>query len=670
VTGEVAFSDTLILTLVDTLPPVLIDFVPGNDSIIATDSVYTVSAVTNEAIDSTLLSENNFQLIEAGPDHTFDTEDDIEIVGTISFDVDKKEIMHILQDVLPKGIYKATVSGVSDLSGNFQTEAHSWMFEVRAPNEWIAEGGGSWGVAENWSEGNVRQGDILIIDIPGDPVTTSSAAGTYLIGSIFSEENLTISAGILNLVDEAIINGLFTWTGQSNLGGGGTIWANGGLTISSSGNKLLHELTLVNGGNGTWIEGSVLFQDPFSQLYNAVGATFEITNSAFVHFAGSASPAPVGVINDGAIIKNGSAEARISGMPFQNNGSLDIREGEFTVFNSRIFGKGSVTVRSDARFTFEFISSVILESPIHLEENATLGLEVAVLVSDEGIGITGNGNIEVKEGGQLNTGSTLTMNGDITAKDLSIVRSSKAYLHGTTKVETLTLEGSTAQLGGMGLVEISGDMVWDAGTMLGGGTTRLMGSLTMNTQFQQTIRDRLFEVYGDVVAEGGSLTFTQESIIHIMPGGIWTQRNEFQFNGSGVMINEGIYTKEGDLPITQNGLNLENRGIMNLDHALLRVDLTFKQTPEGILNLPVQFAPGTEASHGFLSVDTAVLDGTLNIQLAEGFVPEIGASYRIVATRESSGTFAIVNGLEIAADRKFEIEYQNRHTYLNVVAIP
>ena len=56
------------------------------------------------------------------------------------------------------------------------------------------------------------------------------------------------------------------------------------------------------------------------------------------------------------------------------------------------------------------------------------------------------------------------------------------------------------------------------------------------------------------------------------------------------IINEGTYTKEGDVGITQNRVNIENRGTLNLDYGYLRADFRFIQTEDGILNLPIRDA--------------------------------------------------------------------------------
>jgi hypothetical protein len=176
------------------------------------------------------------------------------------------------------------------------------------------------------------------------------------------------------------------------------------------------------------------------------------------------------------------------------------------------------------------------------------------------------------------------------------------------------------------------------------------------------------------------LVNAKKATVQIMPGATWRHQNDFQFLGTGAtgytdwfIINEGTYIKEGDIGITQNRINLENRGVLNLDTGFMRADFRFIQTETGVLNLPIKAAPGADNSQGSIGFGNAILDGTLNIQLAEGFVPEIGASYRMLAGGSNSiaGTFSTVIGLNIAEDRKFEIEYENnRYVNLNVVAIP
>jgi hypothetical protein len=64
------------------------------------------------------------------------------------------------------------------------------------------------------------------------------------------------------------------------------------------------------------------------------------------------------------------------------------------------------------------------------------------------------------------------------------------------------------------------------------------------------------------------------------------------------------------------------------------------------------------------------LDGRLDIKLAEGFTPDIGATYTIVQGQTRTGEFATVTGLAISSDRKFEVSYAANKVNLTVVAIP
>ncbi len=216
--------------------------------------------------------------------------------------------------------------------------------------------------------------------------------------------------------------------------------------------------------------------------------------------------------------------------------------------------------------------------------------------------------------------------------------------------------------------------------MSGGGVTKLRGSTTINSNTALGIGERTLEVYGELIAEGGFLRFENgdKGTVHIMPGGNLIQKDYFQFTGSGngyinwVLLNEGTITKEGDVVVTQNRVSIDNRGIINLDYGQLRADFRFIQTADGILNLPIKEAPAVESSFGRVGFGDAFIDGTLNIQLAEGFIPETGASYRIFSGGSNSitGTFSTVNGLNIAEDRRFEIEYENnRYINLNVVEV-
>ena len=529
--GFIADSEILTIDVVDTIPPILIDFNPSDGSYhYEEDEIDRVSLFSNELLDSSAFNGSTFTLLEAGEDDTFDTGDDVMIAGTLTFDPEILELSLSLDAPLTKGQYRASVAPVSDISGNLLNETTSWTFEVRVTNIWISETGGTFGVADNWSEGAIRPFDRLIIDAPGEPVSVSYNSGSYTIDTLHSEENIVIDGRILNLVTEGVINGAFTWKGQSTLDGGGVIWANGGLSVESTGsNKWIKNIQLNVSGESTWTLGSILFQHPRAKLEYAEGSTLLIENENFINLVANASDAPIGLINNGAFIKRGPSDFRVSDLLFQHNGSIDIEDGVFEVFRSRMRGLGTIVVRDGATFAAQGRSSLseyfpILESPLIIEEGGSFNLKAAYLETADGIGITGNGTIDLGDGTGIyaNVGSTLVSNGNVTAKHFNMRYSSKAILDGTTVVETLLMEmNDQGELGGTGIFDVTGEMTWNFGYMDGGGITKLRVPVTINQDFGVGLGNRTVEIYDTFTADGGFMRIRSgtKSTLHVMPGG-------------------------------------------------------------------------------------------------------------------------------------------------------
>jgi hypothetical protein len=65
---------------------------------------------------------------------------------------------------------------------------------------------------------------------------------------------------------------------------------------------------------------------------------------------------------------------------------------------------------------------------------------------------------------------------------------------------------------------------------------------------------------------------------------------------------------------------------------------------------------------------TASLSGTLNINVAAGFVPKVGSTFKIMNFTSETGTFATVNGLAINSSEHFTITYQGTDVLLTVVS--
>ena len=162
-------------------------------------------------------------------------------------------------------------------------------------------------------------------------------------------------------------------------------------------------------------------------------------------------------------------------------------------------------------------------------------MKAAYLETADGIGITGNGTIDLGDGTGIyaNVGSTLVSNGNVTAKHFNMRYSSKAILDGTTVVETLLMEmNDQGELGGTGIFDVTGEMTWNFGYMDGGGITKLRVPVTINQDFGVGLGNRTVEIYDTFTADGGFMRIRSgtKSTLHVMPGGTFIHKDDFQFH--------------------------------------------------------------------------------------------------------------------------------------------
>jgi len=135
-------------------------------------------------------------------------------------------------------------------------------------------------------------------------------------------------------------------------------------------------------------------------------------------------------------------------------------------------------------------------------------------------------------------------------------------------------------------------------------------------------------------------------------------------------ITGGVFTGNGNV----NGLDaLVNGGeVMPGDAGpglLICSDGSYIQTADGKLTVEIG---GPQAGTGYdqLQAIKASLDGTLEIHLLNGFVPNLGDEFKVLATQNQlpAGQFANVIGGSIDTTKKFLIVYDDTGVILRVVA--
>lgn len=93
---------------------------------------------------------------------------------------------------------------------------------------------------------------------------------------------------------------------------------------------------------------------------------------------------------------------------------------------------------------------------------------------------------------------------------------------------------------------------------------------------------------------------------------------------------------------------------------------TYTQNSHGSLNIQIGgLTEGTEYSQ-LAVANGASLNGTLNINLINGFVPAVGNTFTILTGTAISGTFSTVKGTVIDSGEHFTVTYNSTNVTLTV----
>ncbi|MBX3744750.1 MAG: Ig-like domain-containing protein [Verrucomicrobiae bacterium] len=669
--GAFAWSDPLIVpALVDRVPPTVRAVHPATNAVVRSGTLSRLWATVSEPLDPATVNASTFRLFEAGPDGNPNTADDLAIAGAVGFEAATRTAFLQTALPLPQGSYTAVLSaGLADRSGNTLPQEVRWSFQARDTNTWIAATGGNWNVAANWSMGAIRAGDDLVIDVPDAEITTQVTTGFFPVRSLLSQERFTFQGGRIGVSDEAILNGLFVWSSGSFEGTRGIVRARGGLRMEGTSSRSIHTLTVVNEGPALWTGGGLtLFQEAGFQ--NGASGMLEIVNSEFLAMATSSDTA-LGFQNRGTVVKRGTGLVRFGGMAFRNPGQLDIEEGGIEFFETRFAGTGQVRVRMGA--TWSIAASVPamagwprIEGGLTLDEGGVLSVSGSRFVAEPGSRIAGAGQVLVRGGGFTGfTASEIDVHGAYDVGSTTVEARSKARFHGDARTVELLLKDAGTELGGMGTVEVTDRIVWTGGDMAGGGTTRILGTLEIDAVNALSLNHRTLEILGTVTTRGPqpfSLFPGRRAHIDVLPGAIWRHGDGFRIAANPVsddfrFTNAGSFLQEGDGE-SRVDLHVVNEGLFAVAAGRLTVGGTFQQTADGTLALEILAPPAEPASAGRLAVIRSVtLAGQLEIRRPGNFVPVVGAIYPVLTGASRAGEFESLTGLDIAPDRRFEIEY-------------
>jgi hypothetical protein len=491
---------------------------------------------------------------------------------------------------------------------------------------WINTAGGDWATASNWST-NKLPGilDDVVINVPGN-VTITHSSGTDLIHSLTSSDTLVVSGGYLYIADASTlsgaltlsggtltgpnsltVNGAFSWTGGT-MGGSGSTHADDGFTISGGNGKTLDTRTLDYTGTATWSGTGGISLVNNATWNNLANSTLSVTGDASL--SGS-----VGTFkNAGTLQKSAGTGTTTISAPLVNTGTVDATSGTLSITGNDT-ATGAFTVETGAALSFN---------------GGTQGLQANSSISGAG-DVTFNG-------------ANLTMLGSYTATGNTTVSNGTVSFDANATLSSLTLSGGT--LGGTGTMTISGLLTWTGGTMAGGGHTVANGGITISSNNNKDLSNRILDNSGTATWTGGTLFMNSNSVWNNLVGSTLDAQNDAQFGGGNgsqytgsIFNNAGTFTKSAGTGTTTVVSFVVNTG--TIDAASGTLNIADGGRDDG--SFTVESGATLGFTGGYLSLDAnSSVSGAGNVNFS-GALADIAGSYSLTGTTTISGgtvTFA------------------------------
>ena len=497
------------------------------------------------------------------------------------------------------------------------------------------------------------------------------SGGTVLVDGSVSVVNLVQSVSDLSGSGSMTINGAMQWSGGQMTGTGSTVIAanTGTLTILGASSKILDARTIDNRGTLFWTEGGWLFPSNGARIDNQ--GIFEIQNDAV--FSGSGTPLPV-IDNTGTIVKTGGTGQTLFDLcDLTSTGTIRTSSGTL-VLSSR---------------------DTAISGPLDVQVNTTLAFGGAIgsntHVFNPGTVFTGTGTIRFA-GGNISADVDLAIPCQV---ELSIA----------------------ANLGGTGNITLQHTSLWSGGTMSGSGTTRVNPGveLTLNSNSSKTLDGR-------TLVNAGTIQWDEAGWIFGNNGGAVTNTGAFYLNGSGTFVGDvgvqPVFTNDGtvaqldpsgdstfsncrfvnngtlqidngivmftgaELANSPSGViqgratlhvgngTFENQGTVNpgTSPGILTITGNYPQSSSGVLNIEIG---GTDAAlpeyDQLIVTGNAALAGTLNVILANSFVPEAGNHFEILSYAGRSGQFDAENLPGLGSNLEWVMDYGPTTIALDVI---
>jgi uncharacterized repeat protein (TIGR02543 family) len=440
-----------------------------------------------------------------------------------------------------------------------------------------------------------------------NPVTISGATVNFNGTSTVAIVNLSSGAlggsAVLNIMDT------MNWSGGTMSGSGRTIIPSGAsLNLTAGSFATLNTRTLENGGTILWT-GAGLLNMSFAVITNRAGALFDLRNNApFVLQAGSCRFDNVGTLRKSI----GTGTSTFTGVSFNNYGTAEILTGTL-LFSAACTHNGAFALSAGTvlRFAGGGSSSGAIAAPT----TALVEWTTSSFTLNSGAQLNGAGLYRLN-------GTTLTFNTDAAMDNLDVL--------GT--------------VNGAGSVTVNNLMNWTSGTMTGSGRTRVAPGATLNLNNSVLLMlQRTLENGGTTLWTGANITLNN-AVITNRASALFHAQNAatlMQQAGANRFDNAGTFRKSGHTgTITfTSGVSLNNYNTVEIRSGILAANGGYTMRSNSLLNCALG---GTNAGTGFGQLQvagTVNLNGSLSVDLINGFIPATNDSFAVLTAGTRSGVF-------------------------------
>jgi hypothetical protein len=213
-------------------------------------------------------------------------------------------------------------------------------------------------------------------------------------------------------------------------------------------------------------------------------------------------------------------------------------------------------------------------------------------------------------------------------------------------VAAVNLSGGT--LGGSAVLSVRDSMNWSGGSMSGSGRTVIPSgaSLNVNNASFVTLNTRTLEIGGTAIWTGAGNLTGSSGVITNRAGALFELRNNVSFAPQGFQPwrfdNAGTLRKviATGTSTFASGVSLNNYNTVEIRSGILAANGGYTSRTNALLNCALG---GTTAGTGFGQLQvagTVNLNGSLSVDLINGFVPVTNAVFAVVTAATRAGTFA------------------------------